>query len=793
MLNTNTGPLGLTADSKRLRTLYTVSAALNQITAGLDMNRILPEVLRASVDALEADTGSIFVLDYEYELKHIYSIDGEEEYSNLEPTYLEHIRTKGLAGRVIRNGQPILVQDTNNDDRWLSEGSKADINMSAICIPLQAYGRVSGVITLTKIGINQFENEDVTLLQAICELASTAISNAQLYHESQRQTESLQVLINAGVQISASLNVENVIHLVAEQVVRLVQVESCAIMELNPHNNELIGRALYTRESKAVVMPQQDQIRIANSTLVQDILIHPRPVQMSINDSQLERAERFLLQRLGLSSMMLVALRAPSPSQSVGLAVLMEKSTPRTYRDDQISMVQTLCNQAATAIQNARLYEETQRQLRITKLLNETSQVINSSLDLDRIMQSLLTQVNSFLQVEALSIALVDTMTNELVFTVAEGLGSQKIVGMRLPTDRGVAGWVVEHGESAMVNDTGNDPRFSSSGDNRTGHKTYAIIVAPLRVKGNVLGTIQAVNPINQPYFTQEDMNLLENLANLASSAVGNAQQYILTQKAEARYIGLFQDSIDPIVLTDKAGAVIDINGAASELFGYSRDEMLKLHINDLHTVDTGVGVLGERQFKPIKTRQIKMFSSEITSQKSGKITVVEVYAKRIFVNANDDRISDRQVLQWIYHDITEQIELQQMREDLTAMLFHDLRSPLGNIIASLELVSDELPHSSSPAVVNMVDVAVRSSQRLQRLIHSLLDINRLEAGHTIQNQSFTSISRLIDDTEETLKASFERRNVSMARQLPIFIPDIYVDADMVRRVIINLVDNALK
>ena len=140
-----------------------------------------------------------------------------------------------------------------------------------------------------------------------------------------------------------------------------------------------------------------------------------------------------------------------------------------------------------------------------------------------------------------------------------------------------------------------------------------------------------------------------------------------------------------------------------------------------------------------------------------------------------------------------ETIELQNMREDLTAMLFHDLRSPLSNIITSLELVTEDLAESTNSAMMDMVDVAVRSGHRLHRLILSLLDINRLEAGHTLQNQSFSSISRLIDDAEETLKASFERRSVRLARKLPVFIPDIYIDSDMIRRVIINLLDNAMK
>ena len=788
MVRTQTSDLQRKSDSRRLRVLFRVSSVLNQVTAGLDLERILPEVLRTCVAALGSDTGSLFVLDQEYQLQHAHMLDSKKGFLTVGQEYLEQIMRTGLASKVIHTGEPILISDTNNDERWLSEGPNAEISMSAICIPLKAYGRVMGTVTLTKMGTDQFSEQDLSLMLVISEQIATSISNAQLYSESQRQAESLHVLVNAASQISSSLDVDHVIQLVAEHIVRLIDIETCALLELNQSTGELIGQTMYMRDDRAIMMPKQDQLRINNAALIKDLLVNPRFVQMNIDNPQLERPELYLLQRLGLSSMLLMPLMAPSGI--IGIALLMDRSTARSFHDEEISIIRTLCNQAAVSIQNARSHEETQRQLNVTTLLNEASKVINSSLDLEQIMQSLLEQMNSFLHVEALSIALVDSVTGELVYTVAEGIGSTQIVGMRMPVNEGVAGWVVEHGSPAMVNDTHNDPRFITTGDRRTGHHTYATIVAPLQIKGQVLGTIQAINPTTRNYFTEEDLNLLVNLANLASSAVGNAQQYIRTQKAESRYIGLFQDSIDPIILTDRRGHVIESNSRACELFGLQRVEMLDKHINDLHTVDTGV--MGERQFKPIKTRQIKMFTSEIASKETGKKTVVEVYAKRLFVTT-DDRATDRQVLQWIYHDISETIELQNMREDLTAMLFHDLQSPLANIIASLELVNEDLPENSNSSVVNMVDVAIRSSQRLRRLIRSLLDINRLEAGHTLQNQSFSSISRLIDDAEESLKASFERRNVRLARELPIFVPDIYIDSDMVRRVIINLLDNALK
>jgi len=774
-------------DSRHLKTLYAVGAMLNQATAGLEMDRILPEVLRACVDTLEADSGSIFVLTNDFQLEKAWMINGDDEFEDSNSKYVADIVRNGLSGRVIATGESILIVDSTNDDRWLPSASKKHEGAeSVMSVPLKVHGRINGTITIVKAGINQFSANDLNMLGTIADQSASAIANAQLYQESVRQASELSSLVNATALISSSLDVDRVIKIVAEQITHLVNVEACAILEWNIHQEILIGRTLYVRAAGGNHLPKQDRMRLNSSPFVQGILQNPHAAQINIDLPHLENNEKYLLHRLGLSSLLIVPLQAQN--HTIGLAMLMDRQNARVFKEHEISMVQTLANQATVAVQNARLYQETQRQLRVTTLLNEASKVINSSLDLGQIMQSLLAHMNDFLNAEALSIALVDTQTNELVYTVAEGVGSNKIIGMRLPMENGVSGWVMQHGAPAMVNDTLNDPRFYKRGDERTGHATKAIIVAPLKARKAVLGTIQAINPIEKSQFTEADLQLLVNLANLASSAIANAQQFIRTQQAEARYIGLFQDSIDPIVLTNQDGKIVEINGRAEELLGLAREVLLQETIQTLHP--EMAAELAPSELNKVQTKQGKAFSTKI--QTNTRTTFIEAYAKRLFVNKSE-QLGDGQLIQWIYHDVTEQVELQQMREDLTAMLFHDLQSPLGNVITSLELVALDLPADSRPSIINMVDVAAKSSLRLQRLIKSLLDINRLEAGHSIQNQEFANIVDLIDDAEETIKASLERRNIRLARNIPFFLPDIYIDADMIRRVIINLLDNALK
>ena len=477
--------------------------------------------------------------------------------------------------------------------------------------------------------------------------------------------------------------------------------------------------------------------------------------------------------------------RAQFDRQAVDLLDTIANQTASTIESARLyEENQRLAGELAAALANARLYEDTQRQLKASALLNEASQVINSTLDTSEILQSLLAQMNELLNAEALSIALVDKQRNELVYEIAEGIGSDKILGLRLPSNQGISGWVMEHGQPALVQDTASDPRFYRQADKRTGHDTRAIICAPLQVKGEVLGTIQAINP-RQGTFTEDDLQLWVNLANLASSALANAQQFARTQAAEERYLSLFEDSVNPILLTDLHGVIVEANRRAQEFLGYPRNELIGLPILSLHSERETPPQDRIPQLQEIDTDGVHKFVADIAT-KSRSAVPVEGYAKRTLSG-------ETEVLQWIYRDISQQIELEEMRVDLMAMLVHDLQSPLGNIISSLELLRYELPTDVDPVLDSIVDIAARSSRRLQTLIRSLLDITHLEAGHPISEAGFVEIATLIEDAQEIVQPALERRRVNLSVQIAEDLPRVFVDADMISRVLINLLDNASK
>ena len=770
-------------DSGRLQTLLEVNDLLKQAEAdGLDINIILPRVLKVAMQELDAQRGSIIVVDVNIKPEYVWEIDEDQKQHNPTP-YLDAILEDGLAGWVIRNQEPAIIYDTAEDERWLpatEDQQESQEPTSVISAPLVSRTRPIGAITIRKAGRGEFDTSDLNLLTAIASQAASTIENARLFEESRRQATELSALVESTAKISRSLDIDQVINIVAEQMANLMKVETCAISRWNRHNNTItLWTELRRRSAESTVSHWYNPIPLEDYPITENVLKNEISMEIHPGDPDVPTQEYDWLKEGGYSTLLMLPLM--TQEGAIGLVELMDKKY-RTFTNQEITLIQLLANQAGTTIENARLYRETQHQLRVSTLLYEAGKVINSSLDLNQIMQSLLAQMNELLNVDALSIALVDKQRQELVYEVAEGIGSDAIVGLRMPSNEGVSGWVMEHGMPALVPDAYSDKRFSGHGDERTGFNTRAIICAPLQLKDDVLGTVQAINPI-EGTFTENDLRLLVNLANLASSAIANAQQFARTQAAEARYLGLFEDSIDPIILTDNTGNIIEVNNPACVFLEYNRDELLNMSLKAIHPDVTDT--LDQPFLDELGTLEISVFTSHALTKNHKRIPV-EVHGKQVTTSENE-------LLQWIHHDISKQVELEEMREDLMAMLFHDLQNPLGNILASLELLNYELPPDSDPIILSIVEIANRSSKRLQTLVHSLLDINRLEAGHPISNWEMVDVRQLIREAEEMVRPNLERRAITLVINFSPVLPQLYIDEDMIRRVMINLLDNALK
>jgi len=158
--------------------------------------------------------------------------------------------------------------------------------------------------------------------------------------------------------------------------------------------------------------------------------------------------------------------------------------------------------------------------------LIEASAVINSSLDLQEVLQAIARSAAVVLRSEASSVLLLDRRRNKLVFRAAVGDPSNSLVGEEFDASLGIAGAVVANAEPALVLDVSSDRRFYSGIDAKSKLTTRGLMAAPLIHRGEVLGVVEVLNKIGSEPYTEDDLQLLQIFGNLAASGVSNAQQH---------------------------------------------------------------------------------------------------------------------------------------------------------------------------------------------------------------------------------------------------------------------------
>jgi signal transduction histidine kinase len=133
------------------------------------------------------------------------------------------------------------------------------------------------------------------------------------------------------------------------------------------------------------------------------------------------------------------------------------------------------------------------------------------------------------------------------------------------------------------------------------------------------------------------------------------------------------------------------------------------------------------------------------------------------------------------------------MRDDLTSMIYHDLRSPLSNVVSSIDVLISNLSEDEYLMQKSLLEIARRSTERIQRLTESLLDVNRLEAGQVVGDRLQIEPNSLVDYAIDVIQPYVVNRGLKVERLTAGNLPKIVGDADMLRRVLTNLLENAIK
>ena len=258
----------------------------------------------------------------------------------------------GFAGWVAEHGEPLLVHDAAADPRGSRTPGTHAVDESLLVVPLRADEGTVGVITLSKPGLGQFGAEDLRLLMILAGQAATALESARLLTRLQSVAGELQRLLDMSSELSGSLDPRQVADLIAAHIARALAVDECAISWWDREGDRVVTLGYYPPVPREQLEPSFD---IATYPETRRVLERQVTVTVDADDPASDGAERTLLRRDG--NRMLAMLPLVAKGESIGLVELMANSW-MAWDEGRLALARTMANEAALALENARLYEE---------------------------------------------------------------------------------------------------------------------------------------------------------------------------------------------------------------------------------------------------------------------------------------------------------------------------------------------------------------------------------------------------------------------------------------------------
>jgi PAS domain S-box-containing protein len=592
--------------------------------------------------------------------------------------------------------------------------------------------------------------------------------------ETDRTRALLELLYHVSRELATALDLRTVLQRVLYEALQNVGGERCSIVVLDDAGKAVDATIVYGL--KVHEHTTQQMRETMERGLAGWVIQNRRGVYVPDTGKD----DRWLIRpddtdRLGSKSAICVPLLARE--KMVGVLTLVH-TQPNKFSTEQLDLMQAIADQAGVAVLNARLYTESQRQARVMTALAEGAAAMNASLRMDDVYQRVLIQTMQALQVETVALGMIEG--GHIVFRAAAGQNAGNILGKTVELGMGATGTVTREGRGVVVADVSQEKNMSEA-DRFGGIEMRAVLVAPIQSQGRVLGVIEAINPVARA-FDPDALLVMTGIGGLAGTTIQNAQLFERLQAAHKRYRDLFEESIDPIVITDWEGGIIEANRQASLLSGYTREELQEMSIDQLHEVNwnkTGM------EFEFLRGDLMVTYESSLHKHDETHIPA-EVHARRVEFDSTDS-------IQWILRDITERKELDSLREDLTSMIYHDLRSPLANIVSSFDVITYMVPEAERETVHSILKIAENSTERIQRLVSSLLDVSRLESGQPVADQAVVDALALTRGVLQDVAPGVKGRRQKLIENLPGELPSIWVDEDMARRVLINLIENSSK
>ena len=827
-----------TRRAAQLETAAEVSSAASSI---LDLEELLPQTVELIRQRFDLYYVGVFLLDETGHWAVLRAGTGEAGRQMLEQGHKLEVGGQSMIGWCTAHGKARIALDVGAEavrfDNPLLPKTRSEM-----ALPLISRGQVIGAMTIQSDKPAAFTEEDITALQTMADQLATAIENARLFAETQRALKETQELYETGRAIGAATTPAEVGHALVEYAAHAdLTMARLLLFEFEDDRPIHLTMAESWTADGRPVHPYGTRLPMEEYALARLLRSdEPLVVEDVHADPRLDEPTRLLAEVAQIRSFAVVPLNIGS--RLVG-GLLVGRDGPSTFSERLLNNLWTLCGQAAIAVENLRLLEETRRRAQELEAINEISRAITSVLDLESVIRQIVDTTKERFGHYFVSLLLVEgdrlvVMDGSTIGDSGRRLEHRDVaLDLRRPS---IATDAVRTGEPVLVNDVLFDPRYVTVPELS---ETRSELAVPIEVKGEVIGVLDVQS--DRPYaYSRTDVLLLQSLAGQAGVAIENARLFAEVE-SDARRRALINEvlqaaatTLDPEDLLHRAGEAASRNlGIPSAIFRWDAEaesfRPVAVHAADGSDLPVDEETRITREINPfmfeaVEQRRVRTFEAAaltgpcadlarrlhtdggayVPLHSRGRAMGVfgllkpegmppfspEELAFLEIVGANLSVALDNALLYQEAVETAERLkEVDRLKSQFLANMSHELRTPLNSIIGFSRVILKGIDGPITEMQRQDLEAIYNSGQHLLGLINDILDISKIEAGKMELEFRPVDLKEVIRGVMSTAIALVKDKPIELQQSVPADLPAIIADERRVRQILLNLVSNAAK
>jgi GAF domain-containing protein/CheY-like chemotaxis protein len=516
----------LYAEAERRRREEEILAAVaRDVNASLDLDTVLQRIVEGARELCGADTARVALRERDGD-----ALVPRAETRGAGMLSVPRIEPgQGAAGWVLVHRRSLRTDDYLGDPRigsvFAEEARRTGLT-ALIAVPIVIDERVEGVLLVDRHTARPFDARDEAVLDRLAAHAAIALRNARLFDETERRRRSAEALAALSRLLTESLDVPTVARRIVDGLRPLLDVTHAAIRLRRPDGSLVlvaadeaylahlpVGHVLPAGMAATGLAVEQGRSVALPRPLAEPSLAFPPDVRAS-------------LEALGAGSVVAVPLRAKG--EVIG-ALHVLGAPGREFGEAEVRLLETIADQAAITIDNARLYEVATRRAERMRALSEVERLVSETLEPAAVARRIVDSLRPLLAVQVSILYRMDQTSGDLIpLAVSGDAGPHYGPGVALPSGTGVAGLAVKERRSIATPDMFEDPRVVMVPEVRArlaGASYRSVLVAPMIVQERVIGALGVGDRAGR-VFDEEEIQLAQAFADQAALALRNASLF---------------------------------------------------------------------------------------------------------------------------------------------------------------------------------------------------------------------------------------------------------------------------